>query len=214
MAANYDEPVSASELHEETIEEAQLGAKRFAETSKQADSPQNGEAESAAEDKRSADDNMTMRVDESQVIDDLASLFEILPPALRQTLENHPNKAKLVEIVLDLGRRPEVRFPGRSEYLSEDFITHDDIRHCVDRVGMFSGDNRAGIERTLHRISAMRNRAGDIIGLTCRVGPADQIYFFAVAGWGFGFGGAVVDAGASELFDARNAEPTPGHAQR
>lgn len=113
-----------------------------------------------------------MRVDESQVIDDLTSLFEILPKSLQAKLDNHADKAKLVEIILDLGRRPEARFPGRSEYLSEDFITHNDLKHCVDRLGMFSGDNRAGIERTLHRISAMRNRSGEIIGLTCRVGRA------------------------------------------
>lgn len=111
-------------------------------------------------------------IDEAQVIDDLSSLFEILPPQLRQILKQHSEQAKLVEIILDLGRRPEARFPGRSEYLSEEPITHEDLNYCVERVGLFSGDNRAGIERTLHRISALRNRAGTIIGLTCRVGRA------------------------------------------
>ena len=73
---------------------------------------------------------------------------------------------------MDLGRFPEVRFPGSAEYLFQTPITQEQLNHCVQRVGHFSGDNRAGIERTLHRISAIRNRPGEIIGLTCRVGRA------------------------------------------
>jgi stage III sporulation protein SpoIIIAA len=105
-------------------------------------------------------------------IDDLSQLLTILPLELQQTLEAHPLRSQLVEIVLDLGRRPEARFPSGAEYLSESVISRDDLKHCTDRVGLFSGDNRAGIEQTLHRISAMRNRAGDVVGLTCRVGRA------------------------------------------
>lgn len=105
-------------------------------------------------------------------IDDLSQLLTILPLELQQTLEAHPLRSQLVEIVLDLGRRPEARFPSGAEYLSESTISRDDLKHCTDRVGLFSGDNRAGIEQTLHRISAMRNRAGDVVGLTCRVGRA------------------------------------------
>jgi stage III sporulation protein SpoIIIAA len=107
-----------------------------------------------------------------QITDDLPQLLEILPDAIRQILEHHPQRERLVEIVLDLGRRPEARFPGGAEYLSELAISRADLDYCIERVGMFSGDNRAGIERTLHRISAMRNRAGEVIGLTCRVGRA------------------------------------------
>jgi stage III sporulation protein SpoIIIAA len=107
-----------------------------------------------------------------QVTDDLNELLEILPAELCFRLQQHPKRAKLVEIVLDLGRLPEARFPGETEYLADVVVTRADLDYCIDRVGMFSGDNRAGIERTLHRISAIRNRAGEVIGLTCRVGRA------------------------------------------
>ncbi|HEY9642847.1 MAG TPA: R3H domain-containing nucleic acid-binding protein [Coleofasciculaceae cyanobacterium] len=107
-----------------------------------------------------------------QTTDDLTQLLEMLPAEIRSTLQQHPNRDRLVEVVLDLGRRPEARFPGTAEYLSENPISRADLDYCIERVGIFSGDNRAGIERTLHRISAIRNRTGDVIGLTCRVGRA------------------------------------------
>jgi stage III sporulation protein SpoIIIAA len=78
----------------------------------------------------------------------------------------------LIEIVLDLGRLPEARFPNQMEALSCAQVTRADIDYVVERIGTFGQDNRAGIERTLHRISAIRNRVGTIIGLTCRVGRA------------------------------------------
>lgn len=111
-------------------------------------------------------------MEERQVVDDLDRLLGILPPALGNLLVSHPQRDSLIEVVLDLGRRPEARFPGKAEYLAEAVISLEDLQYCVDRVGHFGGDNRAGIERTLHRISALRNRKGDIIGLTCRVGRA------------------------------------------
>lgn len=104
--------------------------------------------------------------------DDLDQLLSILPTGLRQPLSNHPKRHQLIEVILDLGRRPEARFPGQADYLSEQVISDEDLDHCIERVGTFGGDNRAGIEKTLHRISAMRNRSGKIIGLTCRVGRA------------------------------------------
>ncbi|MFB2918470.1 MULTISPECIES: R3H domain-containing nucleic acid-binding protein [Aerosakkonema] len=107
-----------------------------------------------------------------QVTDDLNKLLEILPQEIRQVLEEHSSQNSLVEVVMDLGRRPEARFPGKAEYLSEKPISREDLNYCIQRVGHFSGDNRAGIEQTLHRISAIRNRNGEIIGLTCRVGRA------------------------------------------
>jgi stage III sporulation protein SpoIIIAA len=106
------------------------------------------------------------------ITDDLQKLLDILPQDLRQTLEQHPQRDSLVEVVLDLGRRPEARFPNQAEYLSETPVTQEQIDDCIKRVGTFGGDNRAGIEQTLHRISAIRNRNGKIIGLTCRVGRA------------------------------------------
>lgn len=103
--------------------------------------------------------------------DDLAAFLEILPPAMKRALERDTNG--LYEVVMDLGRLPEARYLDRHTlYLSDQPITQADLEAAISRVGQFSGDNRAGIERTLHRISAMRNRAGKIIGLTCRVGRA------------------------------------------
>ncbi|NEQ21476.1 MAG: AAA family ATPase [Microcoleus sp. SIO2G3] len=107
-----------------------------------------------------------------QITDDLQKLLDILPEQIRLSVEQHPQRDSLIEVVMDLGRFPEVRFPGKAEYLSEMPITQEQLNYCVERVGHFSGDNRAGIERTLHRISAIRNRPGEIIGLTCRVGRA------------------------------------------
>ncbi len=108
----------------------------------------------------------------TQVTDDLTKLLNILPTGIRDRLQTHPQRDTLVEVVMDLGRRPEARFPGKAEYLSETPITHEDLQESITKVGDFGADNRAGIEKTLHRISAMRNRRGEVIGLTCRVGRA------------------------------------------
>lgn len=106
-----------------------------------------------------------------QAADDLSSFMAILPPDIRKTVENDTNG--LYEVVLDLGRLPEARYLDRHTVsLSEEPITHEDLEAAIALVGQFSGDNRAGIERTLHRISALRNRSGKIVGLTCRVGRA------------------------------------------
>jgi stage III sporulation protein AA len=107
-----------------------------------------------------------------EVIDDLPMLLEVLPPHLRETLEKEPDLQELVEVVEDLGRQPEARFFDRVVYLDDLEVTRQDLDYVTSRVGAFSGDNRAGIERTLHRISAIRNRRQEIIGLTCRVGRA------------------------------------------
>jgi stage III sporulation protein SpoIIIAA len=107
-----------------------------------------------------------------QVFNDLDELMSILPPEIEAILNAHPDRLRLVEVILDLGRRPEARFPDRAEYLADTLVSREDLAYAVDRVGIFSGDNRAGIESTLHRISAMRNRSGEVIGLTCRVGRA------------------------------------------
>ncbi|ARV59805.1 single-stranded DNA-binding protein [Nostocales cyanobacterium HT-58-2] len=107
-----------------------------------------------------------------QITDDLQQLLEILPPEIKQILEQHPQRNDLIEVVLDLGRLPEARFPNQAEYLSQTTVSHEQLNYCIQRVGQFGGDNRAGIEQTLHRISAIRNRTAEIIGLTCRVGRA------------------------------------------
>ena len=109
---------------------------------------------------------------ELQIADDLSQLLNILPGTIRSRVEQHPQHSTLIEVIMDLGRRPEARFLGQVDYLSDEPVTRADLDYCIARIGNFSGDNRAGIEQTLHRISAMRNRQGEIIGLTCRVGRA------------------------------------------
>jgi stage III sporulation protein SpoIIIAA len=106
------------------------------------------------------------------VNNDLRKLIDNLPFFLQEHLNHHPNKDKLIEIVLDLGRRPEARFVGGPEYLSQKIISWQDIDYLTKRISKFSNENRAGIERTLHRISCIRNRQFLINGLTCRVGRA------------------------------------------
>jgi stage III sporulation protein SpoIIIAA len=104
--------------------------------------------------------------------EDLDKLLENLPFFIQENLTKHPNKDQLIEIVMDLGRRPEARFTTGPEYLSQKIISWQDIDYTTKRISKFSNDNRAGIERTLHRISCIRNRQSLINGLTCRVGRA------------------------------------------
>jgi stage III sporulation protein SpoIIIAA len=107
--------------------------------------------------------------------DNLDVLLAVLPPHISAAIAEHGAGSgydDLVEIVLDLGRRPEARFQAGEEELASSEVSRDDLAYVADRIGMFGEDNRAGIERTLHRISAIRNRTGEIVGLTCRVGRA------------------------------------------
>lgn len=103
---------------------------------------------------------------------DLKKLIENLPLFLQEHLNQHIYRDQLIEIVLDLGRRPEARFVNGPEYLSQKIISWQDIDYVTKRISKFSNENRAGIERTLHRISCIRNRQFLINGLTCRVGRA------------------------------------------
>lgn len=107
-----------------------------------------------------------------EIVDDLDKLLAVLPPRVREALEKREDLSELLEVVLDLGRKPEARFPDKFVYLSDEPVTREDIDYVVERVGEFNRDNRAGIEGTLHRISCIRNRSGRIVGLTCRVGRA------------------------------------------
>lgn len=104
--------------------------------------------------------------------DDLQSLFAVLPPHIHEVLEAVDDQAKLIEIVMDLGRQPEARFTTHEMILSEQEVSQAHLDYVIERIGKFMGDNRAGIERTLHRISGIRNRQGKVIGLTCRIGRA------------------------------------------
>ncbi len=109
---------------------------------------------------------------ERVLTDDLELLLTALPLHIRQPLEGLENRDNLLEVVLDLGRRPEARLRQSETYLSSREVTEADIEYVVNRIGTFGSDNRAGIERTLHRISCIRNRAGKVVGLTLRVGRA------------------------------------------
>jgi stage III sporulation protein SpoIIIAA len=107
-----------------------------------------------------------------ETIDDLEVLLAALPPEIVTAMATIPNREDIIEVVMDLGRRPEARFPDGEVTLLDREIGEADIAYVVDHIGTFGDDNRAGIERTLHRISAIRNRNGKIVGLTCRIGRA------------------------------------------
>ncbi|MCA9789329.1 MAG: single-stranded DNA-binding protein, partial [Cyanobacteria bacterium HKST-UBA05] len=103
---------------------------------------------------------------------DVQLLINVLPHGVQTALAAY-DADTLIEVVLDLGRLPEARFKGGAMVeLGQAPVTRDHIDAVVAHIGFFSSDNRGGIARTLHRISAIRNRQGDIIGLTCRVGKA------------------------------------------
>jgi len=106
------------------------------------------------------------------ITDDLEALLASLPPDIHDAVNRLENRSELLEIVLDLGRLAEGRFPEGEVILSKSPVTYADLEYVVERIGEFGDDNRAGIERTLHRISAMRNRKGRVVGLTCRIGRA------------------------------------------
>ncbi|CAA2981621.1 uncharacterized protein ycf45 [Olea europaea subsp. europaea] len=103
---------------------------------------------------------------------ELGRLLALLPEEMRRRVSEHPELRELIEVVMDMGRKPLARFPSGDYILSDHPITIEDIQYATSQVGDFAVDNRAGISRTLHRISAVRNRKGAIIGLTCRVGRA------------------------------------------
>ena len=106
------------------------------------------------------------------ITDDLDALLEALPPRIKEAAYHLEDRAALLEIVMDLGRQAEARFPEREVILCDEPVSEADLHYVVERIGEFGDDNRAGIERTLHRISAIRNRKGKVVGLTCRVGRA------------------------------------------
>jgi stage III sporulation protein SpoIIIAA len=109
---------------------------------------------------------------EKLITDDLDAILNALPPHIVGPLREREDRHELLEVVLDLGRAPEARFPNHEVTLSEVEVSDQDTEYVVGRIGEFGDDNRAGIERTLHRISCIRNRRGRIVGLTCRVGRA------------------------------------------
>jgi len=111
-------------------------------------------------------------MEQRKITDDLHALLAVLPTVIAQAVTNANDSENLLEIILDLGRLPTARFVDREVTLSRVEVNRDEIDYVVQRIGAFDADNRAGLERTLHRISAIRNRRGVIVGLTCRVGRA------------------------------------------
>jgi stage III sporulation protein SpoIIIAA len=109
---------------------------------------------------------------EYHITDDLEKLKAVLPDYLVDSLEQIGRKDDLFEVIMDLGRVPTARYNDGERVLDEREITHKELQYVVTKIGAFDADNRAGLERTLHRISAIRNRRGDIVGLTCRIGRA------------------------------------------
>jgi len=107
-----------------------------------------------------------------KITDDLDVLMAVLPDEIAQAVKKQNNSADLLEVILDLGRVPTARLVSGEVVLVDSEVTHEEINYVVEGLGDFDADNRAGLERTLHRISAIRNRRGDIVGLTCRVGRA------------------------------------------
>jgi len=107
-----------------------------------------------------------------RITDDLQALMAVLPSEVTQAVTEEDDNENLLEVILDLGRLPTARYVEREVVLSQSEVTREDIDYVVERIGDIDADNRAGMERTLHRISAIRNRRGNIVGLTCRVGRA------------------------------------------
>lgn len=105
-------------------------------------------------------------------VSELDLFLELVPLRMRKELFGHKEIGELIEVVMDLGRQPVARFPSGDRVISEEVVKPDDLRHAISKVGEFSDDNRSGIDSSLHRISAIRNRKMQIIGLTCRVGRA------------------------------------------
>ena len=112
-------------------------------------------------------------VDKTQaIVDDLDSLMDVLPPEIQEVVNAIGRRDDLLEIIIDIGRVPTARYTDQEIVLFEREVNREDIDWVVKRIGDFDADNRAGITRTLHRISAIRNRKGQVVGLTCRVGRA------------------------------------------
>jgi len=108
----------------------------------------------------------------NHITDDLDALLSVLPEDIRAAVKQIGQRDELLEVILDLGRVPTARYTGGEMVLRETEVAREEVQYVVSRVGEFDADNRAGIARTLHRIAAIRNRKGDVVGLTCRVGRA------------------------------------------
>src|SRR5690606_1120603 len=112
------------------------------------------------------------KMDSKQSHEDLRTLLSVLPESIRRSVEENEQEDELLEIVMDLGRVPTARYVDGERVLRESEVTHDEIERVIAGIGDFDDDNRSGIARTLHRISGIRNRRAQVVGLTLRVGRA------------------------------------------
>jgi stage III sporulation protein SpoIIIAA len=108
----------------------------------------------------------------NHITDDLDAILSVLPEDITAALQRVGRRDELLEVILDLGRVPTARYTDREIVLRDTEVTREEVQYVVERVGEFDADNRAGIARTLHRIAAIRNRKGDVVGITSRVGRA------------------------------------------
>ncbi|MEA4811590.1 MAG: R3H domain-containing nucleic acid-binding protein [Anaerolineaceae bacterium] len=113
-----------------------------------------------------------MTNNQQRITDDLDAMLAVFSPELAQAVHSRDHFDQLIEVILDLGRKPSARFFKEELTLLERPVAQEDLDYILNRIGDFDADNRAGMERTLHRISAIRNRRGKIVGLTCRIGRA------------------------------------------
>eukprot|EP00268_Persea_americana_P023185 TRINITY_DN22844_c0_g1_i1.p1 TRINITY_DN22844_c0_g1~~TRINITY_DN22844_c0_g1_i1.p1 ORF type:complete len:705 (+),score=125.49 TRINITY_DN22844_c0_g1_i1:216-2330(+) len=120
----------------------------------------------------SSNSSLSLSRPDSAIISELDLFLELVPQGMRGELFRHEEIEEMIEVVMDLGRKPLARFPSGDWVISEQPVKVEDLRHAISKVGEFSEDNRSGINHSLHRISAIRNRKMQIIGLTCRVGRA------------------------------------------
>src|SRR5512144_1152802 len=109
---------------------------------------------------------------QKRITDDLEALMKVIPTYICERLRALNRFDELLEVILDLGRVPTARYIDAELVLSDTEVTRADLDYVIERIGDFDADNRAGMERTLHRISGIRNRRGQVVGLTCRVGRA------------------------------------------
>ena len=133
-------------------------------------SPESADAQEPEGENQMVDSKAT--VVQKVVVDDLDTLLGVLSARVQIWLRELGNLEDLLEVILDLGRPPQARFRDQEELLADQEVTEDEINEVISRLSPFGDDNRAGIERTLHRIACMRNRNGKVVGLTCRVGRA------------------------------------------
>ena len=104
------------------------------------------------------------------VSNEIDPLLSLLPADIASSLDGH--EEHLSDIQLDKGRRPLAWSAGQRVFLGDEqrLVSAFELESIVSSLGGFGSDNRAGLEAQLHRISAIRNRADTIIGLTMRVG--------------------------------------------